>query len=400
MTFNLFHYITGTVTLKVSGPMPEKFMNLCMTHKKSLLRIRKQEESIIIVMVLSDFFSIRPLVRQSKNHVQVIGYNGLPFIFKEVKKRKMLVAGGVMFVAVLNLLLSYIWFVDIVGMKSVPAQQIKEVLYQEGLKPGRLKDGIDPKKIENQLLLSIPEIAWVSVTFTGTRTVVEIVEKTMPKAMDKGPANIIAAKDGVITEIIALAGEKVVKKGDTVKKGDLLIKGVAYDRKTMSANQNAAEPQLIRANGIVTARVWYEGYGEIKLTQAVHERTGEQQIGIKIRIGEHIIVLKGVKIEPDQLFEIEEVNKKLLTWRNSDIVVESIVSTYYEVSAKPLELTIEEAREQGKAKALEQLQTIIPETAQVAVRTIEVLKTPEANLVRVRVNVETAEDIGQFVNLQ
>lgn len=400
MTFNLFNYITGTVTLKVSGPMPEKFMNLCMTHKKSLLSISKQDESFTVIIRLSDFFSIRPLVRQSKNHVQVIGYAGLPFVFREIKKRKMLVVGGVIFVILINVLMSYIWFVDIVGMKSVSTQQIKNVLYQEGLKPGRLKEGIDPKKIENQILLSIPEVAWVSVDFTGTRAVVEIVEKTMPKAIDKAPAHIIAAKDGIITEIIVLAGENVVKKGDTVKKGDVLIKGVSYDGKAMLANQTAAEPQLIRANGIVTARVWYEGYGETKLVQAVHERTGQQQIGIKMRVGERTIVLKEALMGPNQLFEIEEVNKKLLSWRNSDIVVESIVSTYYEVSVKPVHLSVEEAREQGKAKALEEVQTLIPETAQVLLRTIEVLKTPEANLVRVRVNVETAEDIGQFMNLQ
>lgn len=63
-------------------------------------------------------------------------------------------------------------------------------------------------------------------------------------------------------------------------------------------------------------------------------------------------------------------------------------------------ISIEEARELGKAKALSEVQLLIPETAQVLSRTIEVLQTPEANLVRVKVNVETAEDIGQFINIQ
>lgn len=218
MTFNLLNYLTGTVTLKVSGAMPEKFMNLCMTHKKSLLSIRKEDEDFIISMPLADFFSIRPLVRKSQNHVQVIGYAGLPFVVRQIKQRKMLVVGGVAFLMLLNLLLSYIWFVDIVGMKSVSVQQIKDVLYEQGLKAGVSKEGINGKRIENQLLLSLPEVAWVSIAFTGTRAVVEIVEKTIPKALDKAPAHIVAGKDGIITEVIALAGESVVKKVTLLRK--------------------------------------------------------------------------------------------------------------------------------------------------------------------------------------
>lgn len=400
MTVKLFNYITGTVTLKVSGPMPEKFMNLCMNHKKSLLSISKKDEDFIISMSLSDFFSMRPLVRKSQNHVKVIGYAGLPFVTREIKRRKMLVVGGAVFLLLLNLLMSYIWFIDILGAKSIPGQQVRGVLYEQGLRPGRLKDQVDVKKVQDQILLSIPEIAWVSIEFTGTRALVEIVEKTLPKALDKAPAHIVAAKDGVITEVIALAGESAVKKGDTVKKGDILIKGVAYENKTATSNQSEAAPLLIRAKGIVTARVWYEGYGETELVQSIRERTGQEYVGVKVRIGERVMTLKEVKMPPDQLFEVEEVNKKLTPWRNCDIVVESIISTYYEVRNIDVHLSLEEAREQGKTKALADLQTLIPETAYVLLRTIEVLKTPETNLVRVRVNVETAEDIGQFMNLQ
>ncbi|MDF2929591.1 MAG: sporulation protein YqfD [Anaerospora sp.] len=65
-------------------------------------------------------------------------------------------------------------------------------------------------------------------------------------------------------EIIALAGQPAVKKGDTVRKGDVLIKGIAPDIAPTSPNQPAQSapittpPQLVKASGIVKARVWYE----------------------------------------------------------------------------------------------------------------------------------------------
>jgi len=396
MISNIRNYISGTVTIKVSGDMPEKFINLCMIGKISLLRITKENDDFIVHLGLSDFLRLRPFVRKSHNRIRVVDYAGLPFLIQKIKRRKMLVVGGVVFLTLLNILMSYIWFVDIVGVNSVSVSKIKEVVYEQGLKPGALKDTVSSKMIENQILLRIPEIAWVSVNFTGTRAVVEIVEKTMPKELDKAPAHIIAAKDGIITDIIVLAGQSVVKKGDTVKKGDILIKGVAYDGKATVIN---ILPQTIRANGIVKARVWYEGYSETELVKTIHERTGRQEIGVTVKVLGNEILLKKVALDPQQRFEVEVLNKKLSWWRNSDIAVESIISTYYEVNTKALTLSTEVAREQGKANALAAVQSLIPETAQILSRTIEVLQISETNLVRVKVNVETAEDVGQFMNI-
>ena len=400
MTFNIRNYISGTVTIKVSGAMPEKFINLCMVEKKSLLSITKKDNDFLISMYLYDFFSIRPLVRKSKSRVQVVSYSGLPFLARKMRRRKMLIVGGMAFVILLNVLMSYIWFIDIVGMHSIPMSHIREVVYQNGLKPGTLRDAVSAKKIENQLLLSIPEIAWVSINFTGTHAVVEVVEKTISKQQDKTPAHIIAAKDGVVTEVIVLAGESAIKKGATVKKGDVLIKGFVYEGKVIDPAAETRVPQLIRSNGIVKARVWYEGYGETELTKFVYERSGKQEMSVTFKIGQYEIPLKRAAIDSQQAVEVEVFNKKLSWWRNSDIAVESIVSTYYEMNANPVSISIEEAREEGKAKALAEVQSLIPETAQIVSRTIEVLQTSEPNLVRVKVNVETAEDIGQFMNIQ
>lgn len=49
------------------------------------------------------------------------------------------------------------------------------------------------------------------------------------KEMERTPleytdtADIIAADDGVVTEILVLEGEALVQKGDRVKKGDVLF---------------------------------------------------------------------------------------------------------------------------------------------------------------------------------
>lgn len=402
MIGNLFHYIGGTVKIKVSGVMPEKFINLCVIHNIFLWGLTKNNEGLFVCMRLADFFKIRPIVRNSKNHVQVVHYAGFPFFARKMKRRKMLVIGAALFLIILNILVSYIWFIDIVGVKSIPAQQIRTLVYENGLKPGMLKNDIPIKKVENQIMLALPEVAWVGIRFTGIHAVVEIVEKTISKPQDKTPANIVAAKDGVITEIIALSGQSVVKKGDTVKKGDLLIRGVSYEGPVVDSpiTSPPVPPQKIRANGIIKARVWYESYGESELMTTTYERTGRQEIGVTLKIGQQEFQLKKVAENPEKLVEVEVVNKKLSWWRNHDIAVESSISTYYELNAKKVEISMEEAKEQGKVRALTALQSLIPETAHVLSRNIEVLQMPEKNLVRVKTSVETIEDIGDIITIK
>jgi len=400
MICNMSHYISGTVKIKVSGVMPEKFINLCVIQNIFLWGLTKNNEGLFVCMRLADFFTIRPIVRNSKNHIQVVDYSGLPFFARKMKRRKMLVIGAVLFLIILNTLVSYIWFIDIVGVKSISPQQIRDIVYENGLKPGMLRNDIPIKKVENQIMLTLPEVAWVGISFTGIHAVVEIVEKTIPKTQDKAPANIIAIKDGVITEIIALAGQSLVKKGDTVKKGDLLIKGVSYEGPIVDSTISSPPSQKIRANGIIKARVWYESYGESELVTNVYERTGRQEIGVSLKVGQQEFQLKRVAEKPEKIVEVEVFNKKLSWWRNQDIAVESNISTYYELNAKRVEISMEEAKEQSKVRAITALQSLIPETAHVLSRNIEVLQMPEKNLVRVKVSVETVEDIGEFVTIK
>jgi similar to stage IV sporulation protein len=135
------------------------------------------------------------------------------------------------------------------------------------------------------------------------------------------------------------------------------------------------------------------------LVTTIYERTGQQEIGVTLRVGQQEFQLKKVAVKPEKLVEVEVFNKKLSWWRNHDIVVESTISTYYELREKKVEIGIEDAKEQSKAKAFTSLQSLIPETAHVLSRNTEVLQLPEKNLVRVKVSVETVEDIGETMNI-
>ncbi|EAX48241.1 putative stage IV sporulation YqfD [Thermosinus carboxydivorans Nor1] len=401
MTYKIANYLSGTVRVRIQGTMPEKFINLCLAQHIFLWGIATKNDEMFAFMRLSDFFCIRALARKSRVRVRVVSRYGWPFIADRFKRRKMLVVGAVLYLFLLNFLVSFIWFVDITGMKTLSSYRIKAIVNSNGLRPGVLKEKVDVKALENAILFALPEVAWVGIHVAGTRVVIEVVEKTLPRIEDKAPAHIVAAKDGVITEIIALAGQLAVKKGDTVKKGDLLIKGFAPDNTApVIPGQTpivSIPSQLIRAQGIVRARVWYEGYGEASTVQVVRQRTGKQDMAITVTIGSRHILLKRISEPPFENYETEEVHKKLVWWRNSELAVESTIKIYYELGTSWREITVEQARDDATSKAWHGVQRLIPENAQILSRNVETLKTEEPNLVRVKVSVETVEDIGQSV---
>jgi len=401
LTLRLTNYLYGTVRVRVSGAFPERFINLCLARGIFLWGITKDSDAVFASLRLSDFFRIRPLARRSRSRIEVTGHAGFPFAFKRLMRRKMLVVGAALFLVLLNLLTARIWFVEVSGQTTVATGRIMDIAAGHGLKPGASRRDIDLASVEKEMLLAVPELAWVGVSINGTRALIEVVEKTLPRVEDKSPAHVVAAKDGIVTEVIVIAGQAAVKKGDTVKRGDLLIKGFA-DVPPPAPGQVpiiTLPTQFVRAAGIVKARVWYESYGEAGLTQEVLHRTGRQAVAVTLRIGGHELVLKPAPAQQFSRFEAETVHKKLPGGRNSVLTVESTINIFHELVAETHDISAEQARDLARGKALAAVQDRIPEGAQVLTREVVALPPAEPRLVRVKAMVETIEDIGSTVNI-
>lgn len=85
----------------------------------------------------------------------------------------------------------------------------------------------------------------------GTNIIVTIVEaEEKPKIINKDEyCNIVANKKGMVTKITANSGTAIVKVGDIVEKGDILIGGYMEGKYTGT--------RYVHAKGKVEARVWY-----------------------------------------------------------------------------------------------------------------------------------------------
>ena len=90
--------------------------------------------------------------------------------------------------------------------------------------------------------------------------------------------NIVAKQRGVITKITADTGTAVVKVGDIVEKGDILIGGYMQGKYTSA--------RYVHAKGKVKAKVWYTKKATSGFTREISEKTGNQNSLYQVMSGD------------------------------------------------------------------------------------------------------------------
>ncbi|MGB4026187.1 MAG: sporulation protein YqfD, partial [Bacillota bacterium] len=237
---------------------------------------------------------------------------------------------------------------------------------------------ISVDSLQQSIALAFPEISWVYVKFQGTRAVLEIVEKVRPDI--PGPGDIVAKKDGIVESVLVLSGVPVVQPGQTVKKGDLLIAGMASGG-------------IQGARGSVTARTWYEVITEEPLSRLERVRTGRKKEVPVLKIGDREFLLfpMGKMFE---WYEIEEYPIKVFGKGEAALAVELFTRVFFEVQWDWREVSIEEAVASAQGKGKRAIESRLPSTAKLIDFTYET--SGDAESVLVRVVASTIEDIGEL----
>lgn len=166
-----------------------------------------------------------------------------------LKRRWTLAVGGVLAAAALAMASQLIWRVEIInpGVYEADLRNYLEVLE---VRPLRWKRSVDPGAIRDSLEWRYPEVAWIECGFRGMTLTVTVVEGVASgEALTHlGSGDVVAVRDGVIENVVTLAGTAQVKPGDIVRKGQVLIRG-----------EERTSDDLLRpvsARGKVMARVW------------------------------------------------------------------------------------------------------------------------------------------------
>ena len=409
--FKILSYLIGYVSVIVRGESLEKFINMSVSRGIYLWDITRLEGDKVRMKVrLSAVNPLRHIARQTGSKFYFKDREGMPFVVARLRRRKMLVIGSVIFVVSLYALTSFIWFIEVTGTKNISQEEVLRAAKHAGLKKGVLKRGLDTNLLEKDICDQLPRISWTGIEITGTKATIEIVEKKLPEISENQPVHIVAHKAGLVKEILVLTGNPLVKEGDTVLPGQILISGVIppalkekdtpnvplSDEQKQLLEKEADEPKIVHAKGMVRARVWYESGAEAAIVEQGLKPTGKTASRFGIKIGAKEIILTGSQTIPFKQYEVKSQVKKLPSWRNINVPVEVVTIKYFEMIDFREERGRAGAKILAERKAMEEINKQIPRNAAILKRNVEEASAGgDKNLVRVNVSVETLEDISE-----
>ncbi|MGE5415226.1 MAG: sporulation protein YqfD [Acidobacteriota bacterium] len=383
-------YIGGMVTVRVKGPYPEKVINLALSRGIYLMGVNRRGEDISFSLRTSGLEPLRSIVDNLEYGMDVESKQGWPFLKRILQRRWALALGGILFVVALYVLSSFIWYLGVVGSRHVAPEMILQSAARYGLYDGVNKMGLDTKAVEDGILKDIPRLSYVEVDIKGIRGTIKVVEKILPDDLViKGPAHVVARKGGIIEDFFVLTGEAQVEKGQIVGKGQILISGVIKPPPEQISPE-PEEPKLVKAEGSVRARVWYEGYGEYPLEQEVWVPTGRSKWGVSLSTPWGTF---GSKRQASG-FTRARCQKKAWVIDSPWGKLGFTRTSWNEIQVKTKHYSEKEAVEKAKEVALNNLKRALKNTERVYDTRVRVVSAPSDSLIRIKASAEVLEDIG------
>ena len=383
-TGTLWNYCRGYVKIKIEGLYLERLLNALSEYGISLWGMDRCSRICLTACIgKRDWKKLQASGLLQGYRAKVLGTCGLPAKLANLRSRKALIFGAIAAAVLFVVMTSFVWFIEIEGDPAVESETILQQLEEMGVKKGMLTAQIDVEDIEYELLRNNPAVAWVDVRLRGVKLNIEIKEQEpAPELLSEEPADIVAQKDGVISSIVVLEGTAMVKEGQAVKAGDVLISG--------NIVKEGIAPQTVHARGEVKASVFYSEQAEVELFEEIRTPTGNSVSVRTLKMGNWEIPL-----------EQEEMN-----FQNYDIVTEEqnicdiffpvkIVTTRYdEVDVEKKELDLDALKEDVKQIAYEKIVSNLPKD--VMINKVEAsYKIVEETKLRASVLVETTEYIGE-----
>lgn len=223
----LFRYFAGYLYIVIKGEYNENVLNLCAQNRIILWNSRLHKKDIETCITINDFKRLRTIIRGNKVKLHIIKKAGLPFKIQKNRNRSGLFIGFIILALFLKIMSGYIWVIDVSGNKKVKSYEILNACRQIGITEGIRAKDINPKTDREHLLLKCDSLSWASLNIEGCRLTVNVTEIGKLPEKEESATNLKAKADGIIKKIDVTLGNCVVKVGDTVKKGDLLVSGIS-----------------------------------------------------------------------------------------------------------------------------------------------------------------------------
>lgn len=308
----MVRYYLGYVKVSATGKKCERFINLCKARNISIWQICCYEDRIDFYIYANDYKKLIEIVRKTGLRTKIQERYGLPFFLYKNRKRKAFMLGILTSFLIIYGLSMHIWDITFEGNFSHSKYEILDFLQTNNVYHGIKKNEIDCEAIEKLIRNEYNDITWVSVEIRGTRMLVHIKENfdendaAEDKKAGNEPCSLVSTRDAIIESIITRSGVAMVKAGDVVTEGTLLISGT-FD--VMGDYEEYIRTEQVKAQGDVYGLVTYEINEEINREYVDRNYTGNEITVNKYRFNQKEFELSLKKPDFEYYDRIENENQ-------------------------------------------------------------------------------------------
>lgn len=300
------------IYLEVSNEL-NRFIKKCIDNNINLYNISYKKDKMVVLIDVKDYLKIKRLNYYSK--IRVVKYDGLLNIKKIIKDNMFYISVIFLSFIWMNLLTNYIVDIEIIHSNGGVRRLLKEELDKNNVKRFSLAYSFEElDNITKKILADNKNnLEWVSIKKDGMKYIVRAEERIIKseKVSDK-PRDIVASKDAYITKVISNKGNVLVRQGEYVKKGTVLISG----KITLYEDVKG----VTSASGSVYGNVWYESVVEIPKEISSERLTGKKRYNLNV--GNKILLRnKYQNFRQKNIKEIKIFGLKIKFYREEEVEI-------------------------------------------------------------------------------
>lgn len=300
------------IYLEVSNEL-NRFIKKCIDNNINLYNISYKKNKMVVLIDVKDYLKIKRLNYYSK--IRVVKYDGMLNIKKIIKDNMFYISVVFLSFIWMNLLTNYIVDIEIIHSNSGIRRLLKEELDKNNVKGFSLAYSFEElDNITKKILADNKNnLEWVSIKKDGMKYIVRAEERIIKseEVSDK-PRDIVASKDAYITKVISNKGNVLVRQGEYVKKGTVLISG----KITLYEDVKG----VTSASGSVYGNVWYESAVEIPKEISSERLTGKKRYNLNV--GNKILLRnKYQNFRQKNIKEIKIFGLKIKFYREEEVEI-------------------------------------------------------------------------------
>ncbi len=243
----------GSVELELFGAYPAGVLNSAASAGIELWDVQSRDEhSLRLKTFEKNLPRLERIARRAGCEMEIRKRVGGREGLRHVLRRPVLLAGLLIMALLLTASSLFVWDVEVQGTHRLSRGEVLRALEDCGFGVGTFWPGVKTDLLCSEVMVRLPELAWMAVNVSGSRAAVAVAErKPRPEIYDAADAySLVAARDGLVRRVNVLAGSAQVKEGAVVTAGQVLIAG--------SSDSLNGMPRAVRARGSVMADTWYE----------------------------------------------------------------------------------------------------------------------------------------------